>query len=251
MDLLKLRGQVAIVTGAGRGVGRACALRFAAAGADVVLTDIQDEAIQGVRKEIEALGQRASAVQGDVSVKADVDAVVAAALSAYGRMDILVNNAGICPVVKYYDVTEATWEKILDINLKGMFFYCQAVAPLLTEQKSGAIINVSSMGIWTGGVAASAPYVASKAGVVGVTHHFARYLAPFGIRVNAVAPGIIDTDMTSGWTDEVKAGLLKQIPLERFGTADEVAKVILFLASDLSSYVTGTTLSITGGYFLD
>ncbi len=108
-----------------------------------------------------------------------------------------------------------------------------------------------SMGIWTGGVGGAAPYVASKAGVVGVTHHFARYLAPLGIRVNAVAPGIIDTDMTSGWTDEVKAGLLKQIPLERFGTADEVANVILFLASDLSSYVTGTTLSITGGYFLD
>ena len=151
MDFMKMRGQVAIVTGAGRGVGRACALRLAEAGADVVLTDIQADAIEGVRGDIKALGRRAVAMRGDVSVKDDVDAVVAKTLSEFGRVDVLVNNAGICPVVKYYDVTEATWEKILDINLKGMFFYCQAVAPLLTEQKGGAIINVASMGIWTGG----------------------------------------------------------------------------------------------------
>ena len=251
MELITLKDRVAVITGSGQGVGRACAIRLAQAGANLVLTDVKPDTIRKVRREVEELGIKAVDIPGDVSAKADVDNVLASALSMFGRVDILVNNAGICPVIKYYDVTEADWARILDINLKGMFLYCQAIAPLMSRQKSGAIVNISSMGIWTGGIAASAPYVASKAGVIGITHHFARYLAPDGIRVNAVAPGIIDTDMTSGWDEKVKAGLLKTIPIGRFGTADEVAKVILFLVSDLSSYVTGTTISTTGGFFLD
>ena len=251
MDWIGCEGKTAIVTGAGQGVGRACAIHLAQAGANMVLTDIRSEAVESVCAEVEALGQMAIPIAGDVSVKGDVENVVACALSEFGRIDILVNNAGICPIIKYYDVTESDWAKVLDINLKGLFLYCQAVAPLMSEQKGGAIVNVSSMCVWTGGIAASAPYVASKSGVIGITHHFARYLAPDGVRVNAVAPGIIDTEMVSGWSDDVKRGLVEQIPLGRFGTADEVAKVILFLVSDLSSYVTGTTVSITGGFLLD
>jgi 3-oxoacyl-[acyl-carrier protein] reductase len=251
VKLIDLRERVAVVTGAGQGVGRACAIQFAQAGAHLVLTDVKAAALKQVRGEIEDLGVRAVDVPGDVSVKADVDKVIHSALAAFGRVDILVNNAGICPVVKYYDVSEADWARVLDINLKGVFLYCQAVAPIMTRQKSGAIVNISSMGVWTGGISASAPYVASKAGIIGITHHFARYLATDGIRVNAVAPGIIDTDMTAGWDEGVKEQLRKAIPLGRFGTAEEVAQVVLFLASDLSSYVTGTTVSITGGFLLD
>jgi 3-oxoacyl-[acyl-carrier protein] reductase len=217
----------------------------------MVLTDISIESLEGVCRDVKALGRKAIPIPGDVSVKSDVDRVVSSTLSEFGKADILVNNAGICPVIQTRDVTESEWARIVDVNLKGLFLYCQAVAPLMSGQKHGSIVNVSSMGVWTGGVAASAPYVASKAGVIGVTHHFARYLAPDGVRVNAVAPGIIDTDMTVGWDDDVKRRFMQQIPMGRFGTADEVATVILFLVSDLSSYVTGTTVSITGGFLLD
>ena len=251
MDWIGCEGKTAIVTGAGQGIGRACAIRLAQAGANMVLTDIRSEAVGSVCEEVEALGQKAIPIAGDVSVKGDVENVVASALSEFGKIDILVNNAGICPIIKYHDVTESDWAKILDINLKGLFLYCQAVAPHMSEQESGAIVNVSSMAVQSGGVVSSAPYVASKSGAIGITYHFARYLAPDGVRVNAVAPGIIDTEMTSGWSDDLQRGLVEQIPLGRFGTADEVAKVILFLVSDLSSYVTGTTVSINGGFLLD
>ena len=250
VDWIGCEGKTAIVTGAGRGLGRASAIRLAQAGVNTVLTDIRSDTVEMVCEEVEALGPRAIPVAGDVSAKGDVENVVRSALSEFGKIDILINNAGICPIIKYYDVTESDWDRIVDINLKGLFLYCQAVAPLMSEHKSGAIVNVSSMGAWTGGLVSSAPYVASKSGVIGITRHFARYLAPDGVRVNTVAPGAIETDFGGGAVrddQQLNSFIASQTALGRVGLPDDIGAMIASLLSDDNKWVNAQRIEVSGG----
>ena len=247
---VSLTGKVAIVTGAARGLGREIAQALAEAGADVVIGDIQDEPGRLAVTELQKLGRRSHYLRADVAVVADCRRLIQETMGQLGRLDILVNNAGICPVAPIPDITEELWDRVLDINLKGAFFCSQAAAAILKEQRSGRIINISSIGAHTGGVMPVAHYASSKGGLISMTKSFATYLAPFGVTVNAVAPGLMRTDLTSGWSEEDIASLAKRIPTGRLATTQEVAAVVAFLASDAASYITGATIDVNGGWLM-
>ncbi|MDB6028572.1 MAG: 3-oxoacyl-ACP reductase [Verrucomicrobiales bacterium] len=242
----QLTNQIAVVTGAGRGIGRAIALKFAAAGADVVCVSRTAENSEKVAHEVRALGRKAWALAVDV---ADPTAVAAAAekiLTDAGRVDILVNNAGVTKDGLLMRMSDADWDAVLDTNLKGAFSFTKAFARSMIKQRSGKIINVASV-IGLIGNAGQCNYAASKAGLIGFTKSIARELASRGINVNALAPGFIATDMTAVLNEEMKSGLLKQIPLNRFGEADDIADAALFLASPAARYITGQILAVDGG----
>jgi len=242
----QLANQVAVVTGAGRGIGRAVALKFAAAGADVVCVSRTVENSEKVAVEVRALGRKAWAVAVDV---ADLAAVTSAAdqiLAAAGKVDILVNNAGVTRDGLLMRMGEADWDAVLDTNLKGAFAFTKAFSRPLIKQRSGRIINVASV-IGLIGNAGQANYAASKAGLIGFTKSVARELASRGITANAVAPGFIETDMTAALGDAMKTDLVKNIPLGRIGQADEVAEAVLFLAGPGAKYITGQVLTVDGG----
>jgi 3-oxoacyl-[acyl-carrier protein] reductase len=242
----QLTNQIAVVTGAGRGIGRAIALKFASAGADVVCVSRTAENSEKVALEIRALGRRAWAHAVDVSDAAAVAAAAAAILAETGRVDILVNNAGVTRDGLLMRMDESDWDTVLDTNLKGAFLFTKGFTRAFIKQRSGRIINVASV-IGLMGNAGQANYSASKAGLIGFSKSVARELATRGVTVNALAPGFIETDMTASLGDEIRADLLKRIPLNAFGQAEDIAAAALFLASPAARYITGQVLTVDGG----
>lgn len=242
----QLANQIAVVTGAGRGIGRAIALKFAAEGADVVCVSRTQENSEKVANEVRALGRRAWAHAVDVSDSAAVAAAAEKILAEAGRVDILVNNAGVTRDGLLMRMSDADWDTVLDTNLKGAFLFTKAFTRTFLKQRSGRIINVASI-IGLIGNAGQANYAASKAGLIGFTQSVARELASRGITANALAPGFIETDMTAALSAEMKAELLKKIPLNTLGQAEDIAHAALFLASPAARYITGQVLAVDGG----
>lgn len=242
-----LEGKVALITGGSRGIGKEIALRFAAEGADLAITNISrcDEFSDALR-EIEALGTKVKGYCSDASLYADAESVVSDVEKEFGRIDILVNNAGITRDTLLMRMTEEQWDQVITVNLKSVFNLTKAAIRLMMKQKSGSIINMSSV-VGVNGNAGQANYSASKAGIIGFTKSVAKEVGSRNIRCNAIAPGFIITDMTDKLPDDVKRDWIAQIPLRRGGKAEDVANAALFLASDLSSYVTGQTLHVCGG----
>ncbi|HVJ47927.1 3-oxoacyl-[acyl-carrier-protein] reductase [Desulfitobacterium sp.] len=242
-----LKKSVAVVTGAGRGIGRAIALELARAGAQVVVNYAghPDQAEKTVAM-IQDLGGEAIAVQADVSQAMDVERLIKMAVDTYGKVDILVNNAGITRDNLLLRMKEADWDAVLDTNLKGVFLCSKAVSKGMMKQRSGVIVNISSV-VGVSGNAGQANYAAAKAGIIGFSKSMAKELAPRGIRVNVVAPGYISTNMTESLPEEVKQQIQQGIPLGRVGNPEEIAQTVLFLASPASSYITGQVLSVDGG----
>ncbi len=247
-----LKGKVAIITGARRGMGKSHALALAGEGVKVVVSDISLEDCQKVVDEIEAKGGEALAIKCDVSKKEEVEEMVRKTIEKYGKIDILVNNAGIVQFVPFLEMTEEDWDKTLDINLKGYFLCAQAVAKEMVKRKSGSIINIASVAMGQIGIGfpSLTHYCASKGGIVAMTEALALELAPSNIRVNAISPGAIATAMVEPLKVNEKQieGLLARIPMHRMGKPEEVSNLVLFLASDTSSYMTGSVVIIDGGW---
>lgn len=249
MELKRLEGKVAVITGAGRGIGAAIARRFAAEGASLVLNSLSDSAAKVV-EEITAAGGKALAVQGDVSKADDVAKVIDAAVSSFGRLDILINNAGITRDGLLMRMSEEEWDAVMDTNLKSVYLCCRAaLRPMLKSRGGGRIISLSSV-IGLSGNAGQANYAASKAGIIGFTKSLAKELSSRQVTVNAIAPGFIVTDMTAGMSEEAKQTLLKRIPLGTLGSAEDIASIAAFLTSDEAKYITGQTLTVDGGMTL-
>ncbi len=245
-----LSGKTALVTGASRGIGRAIALELAAAGADVAVNYAgSEEAAAAVAREIEGMGRRAIIIKADVGNAAEAEQMVSQTIEAFGHIDILVNNAGITRDNLIMRMKEEEFDQVINTNLKGVFNCIKAVTRPMMKQRSGTIINISSV-VGALGNPGQANYVAAKAGVIGLTKASARELASRGITVNAVAPGFIATDMTDKLSDEQKGALLPQIPLGRMGGPEEIARVVRFLASEDASYLTGQTLHVDGGMYM-
>ncbi len=244
---LDLSNQIALVTGGGRGIGQAIATTLAAAGATVVINYRGNaEAATATVETITAQGGQAQAIQADVSVPADVERLFTALLAQYGQLDILVNNAGITRDGLLVRMSDEDWQAVLQTNLTGAFLCTREVAKVMMRQRSGRIVNIASvMGVT--GNAGQANYSASKAGMIALTKTTAKELGRRGINVNAVAPGFIQTVMTEEMPEGAKAKVSEQIPLERLGTPEDVANVVLFLVGDLSSYVTGQVVHVDGG----
>ena len=245
-----LTNKVAIVTGAGQGIGAAIAMTLAAAGASVAVNDINPDRAEKIASQIRAAGGQALAVTGDISNKFQCVNVVETTHSEWGQIDVLVNNAGVMPQVSILKMDEWDWTRCMDVNLKGTFFMTQLCSRVMSDEngeRGGVIVNIGA----TDGVAAALPgrsaYAATSAGVVGFAKACARELAEFGIRVNTVLPGLIETPMTQYRMGEETAVLTPQIPLKRLGTAQEVADTVLFLCTDSSRYITGITITVDGG----
>jgi NAD(P)-dependent dehydrogenase (short-subunit alcohol dehydrogenase family) len=249
----RFAGRVALVTGAGseRGIGRAVARAFAAAGANVVITDIVAEGVERVARELNEQTESFGAV-ADVRTRAAMQDVVRQAVERFGGLDILINNAGLTRPTKFMEISEDEYDLVVDVNLKGTFMTTQAAVPALLARGGGAIVNLSSVsGQRGGGVFGTSHYSAAKAGIAGLTRALARELTPQGIRVNCVAPSLIDTDIFGGnITDERKRELGETTLMHRVGRTEDVVNGILFLASDEASYITGATLDINGGSHL-
>ena len=242
-------GRTVVVTGAGNGIGAACARLFGASGANVALWDRDEAAASAIAREIDPSRRRAIATQCDVSRSADVAAALAATLQAFGRVDVLINNAGIFRAAEFLDIAEADWDAVLDVNLKGSFLVGQAVARAMTTTGGGAIVNMSSVNGVTA-IPSIASYNASKGGIDQLTRAMALALADKGIRVNAVAPGTIATELAQQavlGSDEAKARIMSRTPLRRLGEPSEIAAVCAFLASDAASYMTGEIVYVDGG----
>ncbi len=245
MSLLK--GKTALVTGAARGIGRAIAVRFAKEGANVAFTDLAiDDNAREVEKIIKESGSKGKAYASDASNFAETEKVVGEILKDFGTIDILVNNAGITMDTLLMRMTEEQWDKVINVNLKSVFNFTKAVQMTMLKQRSGSIINISSV-VGVSGNAGQANYAASKAGIIGFTKSVARELGSRNVRCNAVAPGFIITEMTDKLPEEIRKQWEEQIPMKRGGTPEDVANAVLFLASDLSTYVTGQVLGICGG----
>ena len=247
-----LKEKVTIITGARRGMGKSHALRLAKAGAKVVVSDISEEECQKVVDEIKKNRGEAMAVKCDVTKKGEVENMVKQAIGKWGRIDILVNNAGICQFKPFLEITEEEWDRTININLKGYFLCAQAAAKEMVKQKSGVIVNIASVAMGQQGVGMPniVHYCASKGGIVGMTEALAVELAPFNIRVNAISPGAIETPMVDLLKTDPKTmeGVLARVPLHRMGKPEEVSNLVLFLVSDDSSYMTGSTVVIDGGW---
>jgi 3-oxoacyl-[acyl-carrier protein] reductase len=244
--MAEFEGKTVLVTGAARGIGRAIAETFADAGADLALCDLQKDWLQETAVAVEARGRKALCLAADVSQAADVDACVDEAVKACGAIDVLVNNAGITKDGLLVRMSEADWDAVIAINLKGTFLFTKAVGRHMMKRRSGTIVNLASI-IGLIGNAGQCNYAASKAGVIALTKSSAKELASRSVRVNAVAPGFIQSKMTDVLTEDVRDKMLAAIPMGRFGKPEDVARAILFLAGDASSYITGQVLTISGG----
>jgi 3-oxoacyl-[acyl-carrier protein] reductase len=240
---MDFKGKTVIVTGAARGIGRVIAERFSRLGAAVVINDLDQEAVDSVAKE---LGGQAVGIRGDVTNVVEVKDLFDKTMEKFGRIDILVNNAGITRDGLMVRMDEKDWDMVLDINLKGAFLMTKAAAKYMMKQRSGRIVNISSV-VGLIGNAGQANYSASKAGLIGLTKSSARELASRGVTINAIAPGFIETEMTRNLSESARENLISQITLNRLGTPDDIASAVLFLASDDASYITGQVLAVDGG----
>ena len=241
-----LQNQVAVVTGAGRGIGRAIALRFAQAGADVVCASRTIENSEKTAAEVRALGRKAWAAAVDVAEPAAVAEFCAGVLKEPGRVDILVNNAGVTRDGLFMRMSDADWDVVMQTNLRGAFLVTRGFSRGFLKQRSGRIINITSV-IGLIGNAGQCNYAASKAGLIGLTKSVAKEFASRGVTCNAIAPGFIDTDMTSSLDAALKEAVLKQIPLDRLGQPDDIAEAAMYLAGPGGRYVTGQVLAVDGG----
>ena len=246
-----LEGKVALITGAARGIGKAIALKFAQEGAniaftDLVLNDDMAAGLEATRKEVEAIGVTCKAYAGNAADFAETEKVVNQIKEDFGKIDILVNNAGITKDGLMLRMSEAQWDAVLNVNLKSAFNFIHACSPIMLRQRGGSIINMSSV-VGVHGNAGQCNYSASKAGMIGLAKSIAQELGPKGVRANAVAPGFIETAMTAQLPEEIHAEWMKKIPLRRGGQVEDIANVCLFLASDMSSYVSGQVIQIDGG----
>ncbi len=242
-----LEGKTALITGAARGIGKAIAVEFAKQGANIAFTDLKiDEVGQQTEVELASYGVKVKAYASNAADYEATHAVVAEVVADFGRIDILVNNAGITKDTLMLRMTEEQWDAVLTVNLKSAFNFIHAVTPVMSRQRGGSIINMSSV-VGVSGNAGQCNYSASKAGLIGLAKSIAKEMGPRGIRANCIAPGFIITDMTAALPEEVREQWAKSIPLRRGGTPEDVAKVALFLASDLSAYVTGQTIHCCGG----
>jgi 3-oxoacyl-[acyl-carrier protein] reductase len=244
--MAELDGKTAIVTGAARGIGQAIALRLASEGADIAACDLQIDWLSETLAKVRSLGRRAEGYALDVSKADDVGPAVDRIAADFGRIDVLVNNAGITKDNLLIRISEADWDQVLGVNLKGTFLLSKAVGRILMKQRGGSIVNIASV-IGLIGNAGQCNYAASKAGVIALTKSVARELASRGVRANAVAPGFIKTTMTDKLPENVRDGMLSMIPLKRFGQPEDVAEAVLFLAGDRSAYITGQVLPVCGG----
>ena len=246
---MQLKNKVAIVTGSGQGIGQAIALRLACAGAKIVVGDLNIETARQTVKKIESSGGQATALIADVTNQNDAVALTEKAIEAFGGLDILVNNAGIYPTCSIVNIVETEWDHVLAVNLKGTFLCSQAAAGQMIKQKNGVIINIASVDAKTR-TTENAHYAAAKAGVISFTRTMACEMAPYGIRVNAVAPGWIATDPLKAKSERWQK-VIEEIPVHRLGTPDDVAEAVLFLASDVAGYITGEVLDVNGGMVMD
>ncbi|MBD5238963.1 MAG: 3-oxoacyl-[acyl-carrier-protein] reductase [Bacteroidales bacterium] len=242
-----LEGKTALITGAARGIGKALAIRFAQEGANIAFTDLAiDENGEATKAEIAALGVKVEAYASNAADFQQTQEVVAKVHEDFGRIDILVNNAGITKDGLMMRMSEAQWDAVINVNLKSAFNFCKAVLPIMMKQRSGSIINMASV-VGVHGNAGQANYASSKAGLIALAKSIAQEVGSRGIRANAIAPGFIETAMTAALPEEVRAEWAKKIPLRRGGKPEDIANVATFLASDMSSYVTGQVIQVDGG----
>lgn len=245
---MRLEGKTAIVTGAGRGLGKGIALKLAREGAKVVVSDVMEETAAAAAEEIKAAGGEAIAVVGNIASLDDVKALYAKTLETYGKVDVVVNNAGINRDAMLHKMTIEQWDQVIAVNLTGTFYMTQEAAKLMREQESGSIINISSAS-WMGNIG-QANYAASKAGVVGLTKTASRELARKNVTCNAICPGFIETDMTRGVPEKVWDIMVGKVPMGRAGKPEDVANMVAFLASDEANYITGEVINVGGGMIL-
>ena len=249
---MKFKDRVAVITGSGQGIGKEIAQRLAAEGASVIISDINLQTARETANEIErSLKTQVSSVQTDVKRIEDIYNLVEFAMRNFGKIDILVNNAGIAYLTKVEDISQEEWDEVLNVNLRGLFFCCQAVTPFMKKNRQGTILNMASIAGKTGGIAVGAHYSASKAGVICLTKVFAKELAPFGVTVNAIAPGPVETAMTEAFPPKAREDLRKSCPLSRFADARDVAEAAVFLLSDGARHITGEILDVNGGMLMD
>ncbi len=244
-----LKDKVCLVTGSARGIGLAVARRFAENGARIVLSDVLEGPLKESVTQFEAEGFSVRGFVSDVTKVDQVERLISSATGAFGSLDVVVNNAGITRDTLLIRMSEDDWDKVIAVNLKGAFLVSQAAAKVMMKQRSGRIINISSV-VGLMGNFGQVNYSASKAGLLGLTKSVARELAPRGICVNAIAPGFIETEMTAALSDKAKAAFLENIPLNRAGTADDIADTAIFLAGPLSSYITGQVIGVNGGLYM-
>ncbi len=248
MDLVN---KVAIVTGAGRGIGKAIAISLAREGANVIINDIDTQTAEEVAREIKSLDRQALAIQVDVSDSKEVNRMVELVLKKFNRVDILVNNAAIIKRGSIDDLTEEDWDRVMDVNLKGAFNCAKAVVGIMKKQRYGKIVNISSIAGKIGDLASAPCYGASKAGMTCLAKSLARELASYNINVNVVAPHAIETDMSKEWSEEKRKSIIADIPLARLGEPEDVAEAVAFLVSDKAKFITGEVLDVNGGCLMD
>lgn len=246
-----LSGKVAIVSGATRGIGKSIACTLAKEGASLIINGTNKNLINEVKQEIKDNGGKCISVIGDISDPMTSKEITKAALENYGTIDILVNNAGVISRTSLEEMSMEEWDRTLDINLKGMLYLCLEVLPHMKEKKEGKIVNIASSAAKKAHPNASPSYGVSKAGMVYLTRHLALEMSKYGIHVNAICPGPIESDMSDQWTDEYREKVVAKIPLGRIGHPDEVAQVALFLASSMSDFICGEAININGGSFMD
>ena len=246
-----LKGKTAIITGSSRGIGRQIARTYAQNGANVIINGNRMEPLLELKNELKEFGVGCDIVQGDISLFQTAQQLADTAMEQYGSIDILVNNAGVNSRVPFLELSLEEWDQMIGINLNGVFYICKCVLPYMVEKQQGIIINISSTASKTAHANASICYGASKAAVNSMTQKLAYDMAKYNIRVNGICPGPILTDMSNQWTDEYRNGVTNKIPLGRLGRTNEVADVAVFLASDMSGFITGETINVNGGSYMN
>ena len=246
---MDVNDKVAVITGGAQGIGKAIALLLAKNGANIAIADINIAQAEATAQEIEAIGNKALAIEADISKLAEAEKMINATVEAFGTVDILVNNAGITRDNLFLKMKEEEWDAVMAINLKSVFNCSKAVIRTMTKQRSGKIINIASV-VGQMGNTGQANYAASKAGIIALTKTLAQEFGARNINVNAVAPGFIETEMTQSLPEKVREGFLNRIPFGRMGTPEEIADAVLFLASDASRYITGQVINVNGGIYM-